>query len=209
MESLFLPGWGAPASLYAPMLPPQWTALEPPTFAASGGALSAYVRWLSAQLSARGAAVVGGHSMGAALGLLAAAVEPGRVARLVLVSPAGLPLSKPIHRSAADFGRQLLRGIYPPRDLASGIAALARAPRAAFRLAHEVRSLDLRRECVSVRRHGVPALVIGCRSDSLVRTENARLLARLLGADYVELDSPAGHMWMLTEPARFTELLAR
>jgi pimeloyl-ACP methyl ester carboxylesterase len=207
MDSLFIPGWGAPASLYAPLLPPGWTALEPPSFATSAGALDAYRTWLGGELFARGRSVVGGHSMGGALALLAAAADPGLIERLVLVSPAGLPLTKPLRESAADFARQLARGIYPLRTAVRGAAALARAPRAALRLAEEIRSLDLRRECARVRSHGVPALVVGCKTDTLVRCESARSLAHALGADYVELQTAGGHMWMLNERVRFGALL--
>jgi pimeloyl-ACP methyl ester carboxylesterase len=207
MEALFVPGWGAPASLYAPLLPPGWTALEPPSFAASGGVLDAYRAWLGGELWSRGRSVVGGHSMGGALALLAAATEPDLVERLVLVSPAGLPLTKPIRASTADFARQLLRGVYPLRTALKGTSALARAPRAALRIAQELRSLDLRRECRRIRAHGVPALVIGCRSDTLVRCDSSRLLAAALGADYVELETAGGHMWMLNERHRFARML--
>lgn len=208
MPSLFVPGWGAPASLYAPLLPPGWTALDPPSFAASGGALDEYRAWLGGELSRRGRSVVGGHSMGGALALLAAAADPRLVERLVLVSPAGLPLTKPIRASAADFARQIIRGVYPLHSALEGTTALARAPRAALRVAHELRTLDLRRECERIRAHGVPALVIGCTTDTLVHCENARTLAHALGADYVELETPGGHMWMLNERHRFARVLA-
>ncbi len=207
MDSIFVPGWGAPASLYAPLLPPGWTPLEPPSFADSGGALDAYRAWLAATLSARGRSVVGGHSMGGALALLAAAAAPGLVERLVLVSPAGLPLTKTLHESAGDFARQVWRGIYPLRPALKGARAVARAPRAALRLARETRSLDLLSECVRIRTHGVPAVVIGCRTDTLVRCENARALATALGADYVEVQTSGGHMWMLSERTRFADLV--
>jgi pimeloyl-ACP methyl ester carboxylesterase len=208
MDSLFVPGWGAPASLYAPLLPLEWTALAPPSFAASGGALDAYRSWLGAELSVRGRSVVGGHSMGGALALLAAATEPGLVERLVLVSPAGLPLRKPLHRSAANFATQLLRGLYPLRAAARGTSALVRAPRAALRLAEAIRSLDLREECRVIRERRIPALVVGCKTDTLVRAELAQTLAESLGADYVEVDAPGGHMWMLNEGKRFASILS-
>lgn len=208
MRSLFVPGWGAPASLYAPLLPEGWSALEPPSFAASGGTLGAYRAWLRRELSHQGRSVVGGHSMGGALALLAAAGDPSLVERLVLVSPAGLPLTKPIGRSASDLVHQLVRGFYPRRPALAGARALLRAPVSALRLAREVRSLDLRRECRRVRDHGVRTLVVGCTSDSLVRSEQSEALARLLGAEYLELAAPGGHMWMLRERSRMAEILA-
>jgi len=203
--ALFLPGWGAPAALYEPGLPDAWRALEPPSFAASGGQLEAYRRWLGTELSRRGRSPLGGHSMGAALAILAAAESPELVERLVLVAPAGMPLSKPISESVLDFLRQVARGIYPREAAARALAAVARAPRAAFALAEEVRALDLRRECARIRAAGIPVLVIGCSTDTLVTRGHAQPLADALGADYRELTLAGGHMWML----HTHELLAR
>jgi pimeloyl-ACP methyl ester carboxylesterase len=210
MESrIFLPGWGAPAVLYAPSLPASWQALEPPSFAASDGSLAGYRRWLDLELRSRGRSRLAGHSMGAALAILAAAESPELVERLVLIAPAGLPLEKPILKSARDFGRQLASGTYPRRVVASGIIAVARAPRAALSVAKHVRSLDLRRECARIRALGIPVTVVGCVSDTLVTTAHTRALAELLGARYDELDLRGGHMWMLTERARFAAVFAR
>jgi len=206
---LFLPGWGAPAALYAPSLPDSWQALEPPSFAASGGNLAEYRRWLGLELRSRGRSRLAGHSMGAALAILAAAESPELVERLVLIAPAGLPLQKPIRQSARDFARQLAGGTYPRRLVATGFLAVARAPRAALSVARHVRGLDLRRECARIRALGIPVTVVGCISDTLVTTEHARALAELLGARYDELDLRGGHMWMLTEGERFAAVVAR
>jgi pimeloyl-ACP methyl ester carboxylesterase len=209
MESqLFLPGWGAPGALYAAALPPAWLALEPPSFAATRGSLTAYTRWLRAELHRRGPSRLGGHSMGAALAILAAADTPELVDRLVLVAPAGLPLDKPIRASVRDFLAQVVGGEYPRHVAAAAAVAIARAPRSALRLAEHVRSLDLRRECARVRAAGVPAVVIGCATDTLVTTDRSRELARSLGARYEELDLGGGHMWMLNDGRRFSELVA-
>jgi pimeloyl-ACP methyl ester carboxylesterase len=204
-SALFLPGWGAPAALYEPGLPDAWRALEPPSFAASGGRLEAYRRWLGVELTNAGRSPLGGHSMGAALAILAAAESPELVERLVLVGPAGMPLQKPISASLVDFVRQVGRGVYPREAAARALAAVARAPRAAFALAEEVRALDLRRECARVRAAGIPVLVVSCSSDTLVTRGHAQTLAGALGADYRELTLSGGHMWML----HAHELLAR
>jgi len=206
---LFLPGWGAPAALYAPSLPSSWQALEPPSFAAAGGSFTAYRRWVDRELRSRGRSRLAGHSMGAALAILAAADSPELVERLVLIAPAGLPLEKPMRQSIRDFVRQLARGAYPGRAAGSGALAVARAPRAALAVARAVRGLDLRRECARVRAAGIPATVVGCITDTLVTTDRARALADLLGARYVELDLRGGHMWMLGDPARFAAVVAR
>src|SRR5579885_2556467 len=105
-SALFLPGWGAPAALYEPGLPDAWRALEPPSFAVSRGSLDAYRRWVGLELRNSGRGALGGHSMGAALAILAAAEAPDLVERLVLLAPAGLPLQKPISASVVDFVRQ-------------------------------------------------------------------------------------------------------
>ena len=206
---LFLPGWGAPAALYAPSLPASWQALDPPSFASSGGSLAAYRRWLGGELRDRGRSRLAGHSMGAALAILAAADSPELVERLVLIAPAGLPMEKPIRASARDFVRQLARGSYPRGVAVSGTLAVARAPRAALSVARHVRRLDLRRECARVRAAGIPATVIGCISDTLVTIDRARTIAELLGACYEELDLRGGHMWMLADRARFAAAVAR
>lgn len=196
-SALFLPGWGASAALYEPGLPESWRALEPPSFAASGGSLEAYRRWLGVELTRSGRGPLGGHSMGAALAILVAAESPELIERLVLLAPAGMPLQKPISASVRDFIRQVTAGIYPRAAAARAVAAVARAPRAALSLAQEVRALDLRRECARVRAAGIPALVVGCSSDTLVTRGHAQTLAESLGADYRELALGGGHMWML------------
>jgi pimeloyl-ACP methyl ester carboxylesterase len=194
---LFLPGWGAPAALYTPGLPQSWDVLEPPSFAASGGSLSEYRRWVELELRGRGRSALAGHSMGGALAIQAAAEMPELVERLVLIAPAGLPIDKPIRRSLHDFFRQVARGDYPCGPAWSALAAVGRAPRAAFALAQQVRALDLRRECARVRAAGIPTTVIGCVTDTLVTTDRTRTLAEALGASYHELDVEGGHMWML------------
>lgn len=195
--SLFLPGFAAPAALYRRGLPSGWRALDPPGFRAAPD-LRSRVRWLLDEVAAApGSVVLGGHSAGAALAVLAAAATPERVERLVLVSPAGRPLAKPLRASASDFVRQLAAGAYPLAPLAQGALELVRAPRAALRLAHVLHDLDLSDDMRRVRAAGVPVTVIGCSTDTLVTGEHCRQAAHLLGARYRELTVAGGHMWML------------
>jgi pimeloyl-ACP methyl ester carboxylesterase len=206
---LFLPGWGAPAALYAPGLPQSWDVLEPPSFAVSGGSLAQYRRWVEVELRGRGRSALAGHSMGGALAIHAAAEMPELVERLVLIAPAGLPIDKPIRRSLRDFFRQVTSGHYPRGMAWSAVTAVGRAPRAAFALAQQVRALDLRRECARVRAAGIPTTVIGCVTDTLITTDRTRALAEALGADYHELDVEGGHMWMLADRARLAAAVSR
>jgi pimeloyl-ACP methyl ester carboxylesterase len=193
-HSLFLPGWGAPAGLYRPGLPDGWAVVSPPGFE-----LRKHRLWLERELASRGDSVVlAGHSMGGALALLAAAARPDLVRRLILISPAGLPLRKPLRDSARDFVRQAAAGRYPRRELRAALRRVAGSPRAALRLAREVHDLDLSSEMRRVRSAGIPVTVVGCTTDTLVTAEHSRRAAKLLGAAYRELGLTGGHMWMLT-----------
>jgi pimeloyl-ACP methyl ester carboxylesterase len=205
---VFLPGWGAPAALYASALPRNWDVLEPPGFAFSGGSLAPYRRWLELELQGRGRSSLAGHSMGGALAILAAASRPELVERLVLIAPAGMPLDKPIRESVREFARQVVSGNYPHRIAAAAVLALARAPRSAYALAQQVRALDLRRECARIRAAGIPTTVIGCVTDTLVTTDRTRTLATALEARYEELDLRGGHMWMLAHQARLASAVS-
>src|SRR5215813_8289586 len=95
---LFLPGYGAPPEIYASLLC-NWRVPRGPTFACSRGSLDPYRRWALGEIArSRTPVTLAGHSFGAALAIMAAAERPELVRRLVLVGPAGLPLTKPIRR---------------------------------------------------------------------------------------------------------------
>jgi pimeloyl-ACP methyl ester carboxylesterase len=206
VRGLFVPGWGAPPSLYAERLPRAWTVVRPPTFAATQGRLDRYVEWLHAVTRReRDGVALGGHSMGAALAVLAAHEHPDRVSELLLVAPAGLPLAKPMTASLRDFARQLASGSYP-REILGSILAAGRAPRAAVRLARSVHALDLGRELKALRARGVRVTVVGCASDTLTTPMHCRRVAALAGGDYRELSVAGGHMWMLHHPEEFALL---
>jgi pimeloyl-ACP methyl ester carboxylesterase len=146
--------------------------------------------------------------MGAALALLAAADRPEAVARLILLSPSGLPLAKPLYAIALTFLGQFLRRRYPMRELGRSAVNTVLAPRSALRLAAEVHDLDLTRELGPVRAQGVPCTVVACTEDGLATPEHCRRLAALLDAEYRELDSPDGHIWPVTDPERLRAALA-
>ncbi len=209
MPGLFVPGWGATAALYASGLPPGWQALDLPTFRTTRGELPAYRRWLRAEVARHPAPImIGGHSMGAALALAAAAERPESVEKLVLISPAGLPLDKPMRASLATFGGQVARRVYPTAELCRMLARTVSAPRAALRLARSVHDLDLTPELEQIRASGLPCTVIGCVSDSLTTCAHCKNLAALLGAQYRELNLPGGHIWMITAPKRLAAELS-
>jgi pimeloyl-ACP methyl ester carboxylesterase len=204
MVRLFVPGWGAPPSLYR--VPAGWAVLTPPRFAAAS-TLEARLRWLRSELERYdGPIVLAGHSMGAALAVLAAADSPERIERLLLLSPAGLPLVKPMHSSARDFAHQLRTRLYPRQQAMRAIGAVLAAPRPAFRLAEAVRRLDLREQLAAL---AVPADVVGCTTDTLTPAAHCRRIAALARAGYREVDLPGGHMWMLGNRRAFAAALTQ
>jgi pimeloyl-ACP methyl ester carboxylesterase len=200
---LFVPGWGAPSSLYRRGVPSGWQVLEPPTFRATRGDFETYRAWLGGVLAAQQEPVaLAGHSMGGALAVLAALDQPERVERLILFSPAGLPLRRPIAAIALTGLRQVLRGSYPLRAVAQMFANKVTAPHATLRLARHVHQLDLAAALEQLRAHGIPSTVVSCTTDRLVTCTQCRQFADLLAADYRELEAPDGHIWLITRPER-------
>jgi len=146
--------------------------------------------------------------MGAALTVLVAVSMPEHVDELLLIAPAGLPLTKPLRRSVGDLARQLVAGTYSLADVLPGARELAAAPRAATRLVRSLRRLDLSAQMESVRALGIPTTVIGCTTDTLVTPAHCRRAAELVGGSYRELELPGGHVWMLHRPRALRALLA-
>src|SRR5262249_39958486 len=120
---------------------------------------------------------------------------PDRVRGLVLIGPAGLPLTKPVRASLADFGRQLAAGTHRLTDVAASLREVASAPRGAARLVRTLRALDLSDEMRRVRRACVPVHVVGCFADTLVPVASTERIAHLLGGSHLGLDAPEGHVW--------------
>jgi pimeloyl-ACP methyl ester carboxylesterase len=207
VTGLFIPGWGAPARLYVPGLPESWRALELPSFRKTRGELPAYRAWLVGEIAERGPVALAGHSMGAAIALLAAIDRPDLVERLILLSPAGLPLTKPIPSSLATWVRQVSTGRFPLSQVGRSIVRVGLAPRSALRLGRFVHQLDLRPELDRFRANPVPSTVVGCTTDTMTPASHCRELAALVGAEYVEVDAPDGHIWPVTHPELVTGVL--
>jgi pimeloyl-ACP methyl ester carboxylesterase len=178
--------------------------VELPSFRKTRGELAAYRSWLVDELAGRGPVALAGHSMGAALSLLAALDRPDLVERLILLSPAGLPLTKPIPSSLLTWARQVATGRFPLAHVGRSILRVGVAPRSAMRLGRFVHQLDLRPELARFRANPVQCTVVGCTTDTMTPPAHCHELARLLDARYGEVDAPDGHIWPVTHP----ELLA-
>jgi pimeloyl-ACP methyl ester carboxylesterase len=209
VPGVFVPGWGAVPGLYARGLPAGWQVLKLPAYGPTGGELTAYCRWLDDEIAQReGPISLAGHSMGAALAVLVAADRPAAIERLILLSPAGLPLSKPLTASLAAFLGQIVRGWYPFGELSRAVSGSLRSPRAALSLARAVHELDLSSELERLKASPVPSTVVGCSTDRLTTPDHCRRLAALLGARYHEVGAAGGHVWMIAEPRLLTAALA-
>lgn len=207
MTRLFVPGFGAVPSLYEPALADGWTVHEPPPFRRAASIESRLAALRRAVDRQSGPLILAGHSMGAALAVGLALEQPERIERLVLVAPAGLPLTKPISQSLRDFCAQARDRVYRPRQVLDTVRGALAAPRATFRLAQAVRGLNLGEQLAVLARRGVRCEVIGCVGDTLTPVGHCREIARLAGADYLEVDAAGGHMWMVVEPDVLTALL--
>ena len=146
--------------------------------------------------------------MGGALALLAAIERPELVERLVLVSPAGLPLTKTMRSSTATFVRQAAGGRYRTGDLVRMVGRVLASPVSAHRLARTVHDLDLRPELGRFDVERIPCTVVGCSTDTLTPAGHCRELAAALGADYREVDALDGHIWPVTQPQLLAEVLS-
>ena len=144
----------------------------------------------------------------AALAVLAAVDRPAAIERLILLSPSGLPLRKPIRASLFTFLGQIAHGWYPPTELARAVAGFLGAPRAALRLARTVHDLDLTPALEALGAAGVASTVVGCSTDRLATPGHCRRIAALLGSDYREIEARSGHIWMIAQPELLASALA-
>jgi pimeloyl-ACP methyl ester carboxylesterase len=205
---IFIPGYGALPGFYRAALRDTWAVHEAPAFSTCAG-FAEHVASLRARMKATDRPLIlAGHSLGAAVAVAASLHAPDLVERLVLIGPAGLPLTKPILDSLRELRAQARAGAYPRGELRRAVLAAARAPASAWRLAQAVRALDLREELAAVRRAGIPCEVIACTGDTLTTVEHCRRVARLTGGVYRQLDARGGHMWPVVDPGAFAAITA-
>jgi hypothetical protein len=208
MSALFLPGWGARASIYRTAVPDVWEVLEPPSFRATRGSLEAYSTWLGTR-----ARPPPGRSRRRPRSALHSPSSPRALVRSIEAARARRsrrpPLSKPMRLCLRDFGRQLATGVARwcrrcRRQLGSRRAACQRSGS----LVRSMRSTSGR-----ARRAPRPwAADDGARRrrrHALLRLHTAAPRRRLSQAPSTgSSTSPAGHVWFLVAAPRLRRRLA-
>ena len=160
------------------------------------------VRWLAAWLDAAGAERVSvvGHSLGGLASARLAARHPGRVDRLVLAAPVGMPTGRRVTGHALPLAMAVMRT--RPRlvpELARD--ALRTGPASLIRGALEATRADLRADLVRLR---APTLLVWGERDPLVPPATDAWRAGLPAARVVVLEG-AGHIPMWEAPDAFAE----
>lgn len=159
------------------------------------------VKWLDA-LALEEASFVG-HSLGGFIAADLTVHHPGRVAQLVLVDAAALPIGRPLMRHGLDLARALR---YMPLDFLPVLFqdAWRAGPRTLLSAMREIRQADLAEHLGEVT---VPTLVVWGENDTLIDPLIGRELAASLPWAELVVIPGAGHNPMWDRPHRFNEVL--
>ncbi len=160
--------------------------------------------WLDAQAIERTHLI--GHSMGGQISIHLAAKWPARIARLVLVSSAGIPRRLPLPEVT-----RLLSEVIPPRawgrtTFLPTIArdALRAGPRTILRAGYQILSDDVRPLLACIES---PTLLVWGRLDPLTPLSHAWQLADGIPGARLEVIPNAAHNPMVDQPHRFIEVV--
>jgi pimeloyl-ACP methyl ester carboxylesterase len=161
--------------------------------------------WLSQWMAAAGVAQADlvGHSMGGYLALRLAATEPGRVCRLALVAPAGVPTGRALWHHVLALPRSWRHATPSTLRLAT-MDAFRTHPALVWRVARALVKDDLVPLLGQIR---APTLVVWGRDDRLLPSSSAAVLQSELRDARLVLIERAGHMPMITHVTEFTAAL--
>lgn len=226
---LLLHGWGVSSELFAPILDtlqPGRRLIVPdlPGFGATPEppepwSVHDYASWCVALLDRLGIETCDliGHSNGGRIGIVMAAMFPGRVTRLVLAGSAGIRPRRTMRDAARVRSYKLLRLMERSAALPSAVR------RAAGRSADQRGSADYR--AVSGVMRGtlvrivnedlrtmlpalsMPVLLIWGDQDAETPLEDGRLMERLIPDAGLVVFEGAGHYAYLEQPGRFCRIV--
>lgn len=161
------------------------------------------IQWLD-QLELERVDLVG-HSMGGMIAAELAADAPERVARLVLVDPAALPIDAHFSTHARSL-LQELRYVSPSFLPVLIADALRAGPLTLWRAATALMLADLRPKLAQIC---APTLVIWGEHDALVPLAFAQQLAHYLRYEELVVIKGAGHVPMWDRPQEFNRVLTK
>lgn len=144
-----------------------------------------------------------GHSMGGFIATDLAIHDSERVAQLVLVDAAALPIGRPLVRHGLDMVRALRT---MPLDFLPLLVqdAWRAGPRTLLGAMREIRQADLANHLGEL---AVPTLVVWGENDTLIDPAIGRELAASLPQAELAMIPEAGHNPMWDRPALFNEVL--
>ena len=163
-----------------------------------------------------------GHSFGGGVGITLAHDHPDRVQALVLVNSVGgsvwtergTVLRSMAQRPLWDWGIHLPADLFPLRQgrrvlpviVAEGLPNLLRDPRTFWRAAGVARRADLTDELDTLRRRGLPVVVLWGESDALITRQSFEGMCATLGNPHV-VTVPGTHSWLIADPDAFGEVM--
>ena len=161
-----------------------------------------------------------GHFLGGMISADMAATAPGRVARLVLVAPAGLwrddaPVADFLAMSSAELEQHLWAGGQSPEG--ADVEASEQAPElllpervqdltAAGKFLWPIPDRGLKRRAYRIK---APTLILWGDQDRFAPPVYARDFRRLIKGSEVEVMPDAGHLLMLEHPDAFAGTVSR
>lgn len=192
---------------------------------ASDFSLEGYAAWVDEflrEVEVDGATTLVGHSFGGGVAIQTAHDHPDRVAQLVLVNSIGGSTWR--HRGGRsrhmrerpvwDWGLHLSSHVLSPRTFSRILPVIAadavpnavRRPRTLWEVGRLARDADLVAELDELRRRALPVAVLWGRDDTVIPWASATSLVEALGDPHL-LVVPGDHSWLLSDPARFAEVL--
>jgi pimeloyl-ACP methyl ester carboxylesterase/glycine cleavage system regulatory protein len=182
--------------------------------------IAGYAAWVAAFLDEVGItepATVIGHSFGGGVSIALAHDHPDRVSQLVLVNSVGGGgtgergdlADRPLWDWALQFAKDLRPGpqtVRTLRDMREDLLPnVVRNPRALWDVGGLARRADLRAELAELRLRALPVVVVSGTDDSVIPTSAFEALCGALGTEGTLL--PGNHMWLLTNPDAFDEVM--
>ena len=144
-----------------------------------------------------------GHSMGGQITMLLAGAYPGRVRRMVLIAPAGLPFAPHFLGIAGRAVRSRLSSD-PRFTPITTSGALRAGPRILWQAERQIRQVDVRSHLHDLT---APTLIMWGARDHLLPMENAVTLSAAIGGAEVTIVPGASHLLFFEQAGLVNEAI--